>query len=250
MLMRRPLIAANWKMNKTISEAGDFIKSFLPSVCNASDADIVIAPPFTALSVCRELLKGTNVKLSAQDVFYEEKGAFTGEISPGMLKDTGCEYVIIGHSERRQYLLETDDIVNRKMTASLRNGLGIIFCIGESLDERESGKTFERLDVQLENGLRGIDAQGVVVAYEPVWAIGTGRTAAPEQAQEVHGHIRGKLAEICAYADAIRIIYGGSVTTENIDSLMACPDVDGALVGGASLKPDSFERIVKFKRGI
>lgn len=237
-------------MNKTISEAQDFILASLPYLGVVEDADIVIAPSFTALFAMAELLKGTNVKLSAQDVFYEEKGAFTGEVSPYMLKDAGCEYVIIGHSERRQYFHETDEIVNRKIAASLKTGLGVIFCIGETLNERESGKTFERLDTQLSNGLKGIDMQGLVVAYEPIWAIGTGRTATPEQAQETHRHIRGKLAEICAGADKIRIIYGGSVTPENIDMVMECKDIDGALVGGASLKPDSFGQIVKFKRGI
>lgn len=237
-------------MNKTISEAQDFIRASLPYLGAVEDADIVIAPPFTALSAMAELLKGTNVKISAQDVFYEEKGAFTGEISPGMLRDAGCEYVIIGHSERRQYFHETDEIVNRKIAASLKKGLGIVFCIGETLNEREAGKTFEKLDMQLSGGLKDVDVQGLVVAYEPIWAIGTGRTATPEQAQEAHRHIRGRLAEMCSGAEAVRIIYGGSVTPENIDTLMECKDIDGALVGGASLKPDSFGRIVKFKRGI
>lgn len=237
-------------MNKTISEAQDFVRASLPYLGTVEDADIVIAPPFTALSAMSEFLKGTNVKLSAQDVFYEEKGAFTGEVSPAMLKDVGCEYVIIGHSERRQYFQETDNIVNRKISASLKKGLGIIFCIGETLNEREAGKTFEKLDTQIAAGLKDVDVQGIVVAYEPIWAIGTGRTATPEQAQETHRYIRGRLAEMYSDAVAVRIIYGGSVTPENVDTLMECKDIDGALVGGASLIPDSFEGIVKFKRGI
>lgn len=248
--MRRPFIAANWKMNKTVSEARGFIDAFLPSIRHVDDADIVIAPPFTLLYTMAEMLKGTQVKLSAQDVFYEEKGAFTGEVSPIMLRDAGCEYVIVGHSERRQYFNETDEIVNRKVRISQKNGLGVIFCIGESLGEREAGKTYDTLNRQLENGLKDADAMGLVVAYEPVWAIGTGRTATPEQAQDAHRFIRERLREIySSHADSVRILYGGSVTPDNIDALMACPDVDGALVGGASLMPDSFERIVKFKRG-
>jgi triosephosphate isomerase len=249
-LMRRPFIAANWKMNKTVPEAMDFIYSFLPSVRDVKDADVVIAPPFTALFAVAEKLVGTNVNLSAQNLFYEEKGAFTGEVSAPMLVDAGCEYVIIGHSERRQYFGETDEVVNRKIRTARKNGLTVIFCIGESLQEREAAMTFDILNRQLVNGLKEIDVHKLVVAYEPVWAIGTGRTATPEQAQDAHGYIRSKLRELYTDdADSVRILYGGSVTPENVDSLMACPDVDGALVGGASLKPGSFERIVKFKRG-
>ena len=248
--MRRPFIAANWKMNKTIPEAMDFLHRFLPAVSDIRDADIVIAPPFTALFGLAEKLVGTNVSLSAQNVYYEEKGAFTGEISPGMLEDVGCDYVLVGHSERRQYFHESDETANRKITISQKHGLSVIFCIGESLSQREAGKTFEVLTQQIRNGLRDVDAQKLVVAYEPVWAIGTGKTATPDQAQEAHQFIRSRLREIYHdYADSLRIIYGGSVTTENIDSLMACPDLDGALVGGASLNPDSFQRIVQFRRG-
>jgi len=248
--MRRPCLAANWKMNKTIPEALEFVHSFLPSVSGIHDADIVLAPPFTPLFAIAEKLAGTEVKLAAQNVFYEEKGAFTGEVSPVMLRDAGCEYVIVGHSERRQYFHESDEIINRKIKASLKSGLRVIFCIGESLSERETGKTFEVLAGQIRNGLRDVDGEGLIVAYEPVWAIGTGKTATPEQAQEAHSYIRSRLREVFAgRADTIRILYGGSVTPENIDRLMACPDVDGGLVGGASLKSESFERIVKFKRG-
>jgi triosephosphate isomerase len=250
LMVRRPFIAANWKMNKTVPEAIDFIGSVAPAVKGIHDVDIVVAPPFTALYSVREKLRGTNIKLSAQNVFYEEKGAFTGEISPLMLKDAGCEYVIIGHSERRQYFGETDDSVNRKIRVSQRNGLDVILCVGEFLSDREAGRTYDILKTQILNGLSGIELKGDVVAYEPVWAIGTGKTATPDQAQEVHSYIRKKLGELYgSLADSIRILYGGSVTPENVDSLMACPDVDGALVGGASLKAESFEKIVKFKRG-
>ncbi len=235
-------------MNKTISETRGFLKEFIPSARDAVNVDIVIAPPFTSLPAAAEDIKGTNIKLASQDVFYEEKGAFTGEVAPNMLVDSGCSHVIIGHSERRQYFNETDETVNKKIKASKKNGLGVIFCIGESLDQRESGKTFDILSREIENGLKDVDADNIVVAYEPIWAIGTGRTAAPEQAQEAHAYIRKRIRVLYGNkADEIRIIYGGSVTPENIDSLMACADVDGALVGGASLKPESFVRIVKFK---
>lgn len=248
--MIRPFIAANWKMNKTILEAKEFVNAFAPSVSDINDIDIVIAPSFTALFSVAELIKGSNIKLSAQNVFYEEKGAYTGEVSALMLKDVGCDYVIIGHSERRHYFGEDDEILNNKVKVALRNGLEVIFCIGETLKEREEGKTFDVLERQLKEGLRDIDLSRIVIAYEPVWAIGTGRTASPEQAQEAHAHIRNKLKDLYVAADTVRILYGGSVTPDNIDDLMACPDVNGALVGGASLKPESFERIVRFKRRV
>ncbi len=236
-------------MNKTVPEAMDFIYSFLPAVEKVKDADIVIAPPFTALFGIAERLAGTNVMLSAQNVFYEEKGAFTGEVSPPMLVDVGCEFVIVGHSERRQYFGETDEVLNRKMLISQKAGLSVIFCVGETLKEREAARTYEVVRRQAVTGLRGADAKRLVVAYEPVWAIGTGKTASPEQAQDAHKFIRNTLKEVFpGDADSLRILYGGSVTPENVDSLMACPDVDGALVGGASLKPESFEKIVKFRR--
>ena len=248
--MRRPFIAANWKMNKTVPESMDFIYAFLPAVADVKDVDIVLAPPFTSLFAVAERLAGTNVGLSAQDLFYEEKGAFTGEVSAPMLEDVGCDYVIVGHSERRQYFNETDDVVNKKSKIAQKNGLSVIFCIGESLKEREAGMTFDVLERQLVNGLKDVDVRKLIVAYEPVWAIGTGRVATPEQAQEAHRYIRNILGKIYKNdADSVRILYGGSVAPDNVDKLMACPDVDGALVGGASLKPDSFEMIVKFKRG-
>ena len=247
--MRTPFIAANWKMNKTVGETRSFLNEFLPLVRAAKGVDIVIAPPFTSLPAASALLEGSNVRLAAQDIFYEEKGAYTGEVSPGMLADVGCAQVIAGHSERRQYFKETDETVNRKIKAALKHGLNAIFCIGESLEERESGKTFDVLKREIEGGLREVPAGGIVVAYEPIWAIGTGKTATTEQAQEAHKYIRERLAAL--YGDAareIRILYGGSVTPDNIDSLMACADVDGALVGGASLKADSFAKIVNFKK--
>jgi triosephosphate isomerase len=247
--MRTPFIAANWKMNKTISETREFMSKFIPSIKDLFNIDIAIAPPFTSLKVVAENLENANILLAAQDVFYEEKGAYTGEISPLMLIDIGCKYVIVGHSERRQYFKETDDIVNKKIRAAKKAGLGIIFCIGETLEERESKKTFDVLQMEIEKGLGDIDAGNIVVAYEPIWAIGTGKTATTGQAQEAHSYIRERLRILYGNKpDEMRIIYGGSVTPENIDALMACKDVDGALVGGASLKVESFTRIVKFRK--
>jgi triosephosphate isomerase (TIM) len=247
--MRKPFIAANWKMNKLVSETREFLMNFIPAVQEVSDVDIVIAPPFTSLAEAAKEIGNTNVMLAAQDVFYEEKGAYTGEISPHMLIDLGCKHVIIGHSERRQYFQETDEIVNKKIRAAKSAGLRVIFCIGESLEEREAGKTFEILQRETEKGLKDIDPEGMVVAYEPIWAIGTGKTATPAQAQEAHARIRERLHVLYGNkADELCILYGGSVTPENIDSLMDCQDIDGALVGGASLKVDSFIRIVKFRK--
>jgi triosephosphate isomerase len=199
--------------------------------------------------VAAEKVKNTNILLAAQDVFHEEKGAYTGEISPPMLVDIGCAYVIIGHSERRQHHRETDDIINKKIKAVRNSDLGVIFCIGESLEERDAGKTFEILEREIRNGLEGVGPEKIVVAYEPIWAIGTGKTASPDQAQEAHAFVREKLKALYGNkADELCILYGGSVTPDNVDILMACNDVDGALVGGASLKVESFSRIVKFKR--
>jgi len=247
--MRKPFIAANWKMHKTIPEAREFLSAFIPQVKDVKDVTIAIAPPFTSLSAVAEQLNNTHIILAAQNMFYEEKGAYTGEISPFMLVDIGCRYVIAGHSERRQYFHETDNIVNKKIKAAQKSGLGVIFCIGESLAEREAGKTLDILQRKLEGGLDGIDPKDIVIAYEPIWAIGTGRTATPAQAQEAHANIREKLRSLYGNkADELCILYGGSVTPENVDSLMECVDVDGALVGGASLKADSFARIVKFRK--
>ncbi|RMG71099.1 MAG: triose-phosphate isomerase [Nitrospirae bacterium] len=248
--MRRPLIAANWKMHKTTEETREFITRFVPLVEDVQDVEIVIAPPFTSLAVAAKFLKGSNVKLAGQNLFWEEKGAFTGEISAPMLRDVECEYVIVGHSERRQYFGETDETVNRRVRAAHASGLKVILCIGETLEQREAGSTFDVLKTQLLGGLKDIDAhEMLVIAYEPVWAIGTGKTATPEQAEEAHQFIRQQLSGIYGsdVADRIRILYGGSVKPENVASLMAQPDVDGGLVGGASLKPDSFAKIVRFK---
>ena len=242
--MRKPFIAANWKMNKTIEDTSEFINSFIPMVNDVSQVDILIAPPFTSLSSASGLLKNTNVKLGAQNVYFEEKGAYTGEISPGMLLSAGCSCVIIGHSERRQYFRETDEIVNRKIKLARSSGLEVILCIGESLQEREAHKTFDVLDTQLSGSLQDVSLDGITIAYEPIWAIGTGKTATPDQANEAHTFIRGWLGKNKDGADSIRIQYGGSVTPDNIEILMSQPEVDGALVGGASLKPDSFAKLV------
>ena len=242
--MRKPFIAANWKMNKTVGETGDFINSFLPLVKKVKGVDVLIAPPFTSLGIARQLLKDADIKLGAQNVFYEEKGAFTGEISVEMLLSAGCSHVIIGHSERRQHFFETDEIVNKKTKISRKSGLEVILCIGESLEEREDNKTFKVLESQLAGSLKDMKLDGITIAYEPIWAIGTGKTATPEQANEAHAFIRKWLKEYDRGSDDIRILYGGSVTPENITFLISEPEIDGALVGGASIKPDSFAKIV------
>src|SRR4030067_2947474 len=209
--MPKPLIAANWKMNKTIEETEDFISSFL-LIKDTADVDIFIASPFTSLSIASRLLQGTDIKLGAQNVFYEEKGAFTGEVSPAMLLSVNCSHVIIGHSERRQYFSETDEIVNKKIKTARKNNLNVILCIGESLKEREDNKTFEVLEKQLTGSLKDTDLNGMIIAYEPIWAIGTGKTATKEQANEAHAFIRGWLKKNREGAEKLRILYGGSVT--------------------------------------
>jgi len=235
-------------MNKTAAETRAFLNDFIPLVADANNVDIVIAPPFTSLCAAAELLSDSPIHLAAQNLFYEEKGAYTGEIAPYMLTDAGCSHVIIGHSERRHYFKETDEVLNRKTIIAGKHELKVIFCIGESLEEREAGKTFDVLNREICEGLKDVPAAGITVAYEPIWAIGTGKTATTEQAQEAHHYIRERLAALYgAAAGEIRILYGGSVTADNVDALMSCNDVDGALVGGASLKPDIFSRIVKFK---
>lgn len=248
---RVPILAGNWKMNKTASEARDLASRLLPLVAGVKDREIVLAPPFTALAAVAEATKGTSLALSAQDLFWEEKGAFTGQISAEMLLDLGCKYVIIGHSERRQFFGETDATVQKKLRQALNKGLLPIVCVGETLAEREAGKAHEVIERQLLGALANVtvaEMQKVVLAYEPVWAIGTGKTATPEQAQEIHAFIRAKITGLYnnETADAVRIQYGGSVTPENVSSLMAMPDIDGALVGGASLKPESFAALVNF----
>ncbi len=249
---RKPIIAGNWKMNKTSKEARDLAQKLIPLVSGVNNRDIVLAPPFTALPAVAEMIKGTEMALGAQNMSWEDKGAFTGEVSAEMLLDLGCKYVIIGHSERRQYFGETDETVNKKLRQALNKGLMPIVCVGETLKEREGGKANEVIERQVAGALKGITAaemQKIVIAYEPVWAIGTGKTATPEQANEIHSFIRQKIK--AAYgtetADSLRIQYGGSVTPENVSSLMAMPDIDGALVGGASLKPESFAALANFR---
>jgi triosephosphate isomerase len=248
---RRPIIAGNWKMNKTTVEACDLVRKIAYAVVNVTDREVVIAPPFTAIYALQDAVRETNIHLAAQNMHWEDKGAFTGEISAEMLLDSGCKYVIIGHSERRQHFGETDETVNKKMKQALKKGLLPIMCVGETLAEREADKLNDVISRQVTNGLKDVAAeamQRVVLAYEPVWAIGTGKTATPEQANDVHALIRGKIKLLydAGIAEGIRIQYGGSVTPENVSALMAMPDIDGALVGGASLKPESFAALVKF----
>ncbi len=249
---RLPFIAGNWKMNKTVAEAIDLAKQLKASLSGIEGVEVAVAPPFTALFVVRKELEGSPIQLAAQNLFWEEKGAFTGEIAPPMLKEVGCHYVILGHSERRQFFGETDETVNRKVRATLSQGLKVIFCIGETLKEREEGKTFAVIERQLPGGLKDIRKEemgSIVIAYEPVWAIGTGKTATPEQAEEVHGFIRKKLVQLYSkeIAEGVRIQYGGSVTPENVKGLMGQENIDGALVGGASLKSETFSKIVRFR---
>ena len=247
--MRTPFIAANWKMYKTVHEAVVFVKEFRSLVKDMVQVEIVLAPPFTALHAVAEAARSSIVGVAGQNLHWEREGAFTGEISAGMLKEAGAEYVIIGHSERRRLFGETDQSVNRRLVAALGASLTPIVCIGETLEEREAGQTLPVLDRQIKDGLDGLTADQVgalVVAYEPVWAIGTGRNATPEQAGEAHAHIRGRLRQWFGgpAADACHVIYGGSVKPDNIHDLIVLPDVDGALVGGASLDVRAFAGIV------
>ncbi|MDO8524937.1 MAG: triose-phosphate isomerase, partial [Candidatus Omnitrophota bacterium] len=240
----------NWKMNKNIAESIDLANSIKKSLYDVEEVEIVLCPPFTSLSDVNEIAIESNIKLGAQDVYWEKEGAFTGEISSGMLKNAGCEYCIVGHSERRQFFGETNETVNKKTKALLKDGLKPIVCVGEKLEERKSGKTFQVVKDHVVNSLAGLtkdDMQNVVIAYEPVWAIGTGVNATKDEAQEVHKYIRGLLKEMFGdeIAKSVRIQYGGSVKPENIKELIQQEDVDGALVGGASLKAETFVRIVR-----
>ena len=248
--MRTPIIVGNWKLNKTIREAVELVAALQPLVADVTDVEIVVAPVFTGLSAVAQVLTGRHIRLAAQDVFWEDSGAFTGEVSPGMLKDVGCDYVIIGHSERRQYFNETNEGVNRKAKAAHTHGLIPIICAGESLEEREAGKTGAVVKDHVVEGIAGLSEDQIVstvIAYEPVWAIGTGHNATPDQAQEVHGLIRSLLSEIylAEVASQVRIQYGGSVKPDNAAALIAQPDVDGALVGTASWEAESFAQIIK-----
>jgi triosephosphate isomerase (TIM) len=249
---RRRVIAGNWKMFKTQAETRAFFAAFAPLVANAKHCDIVVAPPFTAIPAAVEAAKNTNIAISSQDVYWEKEGAFTGQISTGMLVEAGCRYAIIGHSERRQFFGETDESVAKKTKAALAAGLTPIVCVGEHLSHRESGQTHHVCKTQFDGGPGSLTAEEfsrILIAYEPVWAIGTGRTATPGIAADVHRFLRQCAAEklSAAHASALRILYGGSVKPDNIQGLMAQEELDGALVGGASLDPKSFASIVHFK---
>lgn len=248
--MRKTVIAGNWKMYKTNKEAVEVLTQLKDLTKDVSTVDIVIGAPFTCLSDAVKAVKGSNVKIAAENVYPKEEGAYTGEVSPKMLKDIGVEYVILGHSERREYFGETDKFINQKVKAVLEYGMTPIFCIGEKLEDRESGKTLDVNTRQIKGGLAGLsqeEAKKVIVAYEPVWAIGTGKTATPEMAQETHKEIRNVLAEMFGkdVAEEITIQYGGSMKPENAKDLLSQADIDGGLVGGASLKADSFFEIIK-----
>ena len=251
--MRKPVIAGNWKMFKTVGDSVATALALKPLVANANHCEVVIAPVFTALKSVADRLEGSNIKVAAQNCATEQKeGAFTGEVAATMVRDAGCSHVIVGHSERRQYYSETDAMVSQKTQAGLAAGLTVIVCVGETLEQRDQGNAESVVRNQLEGGLTGLtasDLDRIIVAYEPVWAIGTGRTATPEQAQEMHAFIRRVFAErhSAAAAESLRVLYGGSVKPDNIAGLMKKPDIDGALVGGASLKAESFAEIVNFR---
>jgi triosephosphate isomerase len=249
--MRKKLIAANWKMYKTAAQAQEFLRAFLPLVADHDRDEVVLCPPFTAIAAVVEGVAGTSVGVGGQDLYWEKEGAFTGEISAGMLVATGCTHVIIGHSERRQYFGETDDTVNRKLKSALEARLTPIVCVGEVIQEREAGVTEDVLRRQCTGALRGFSgekAQKLVMAYEPVWAIGTGKTATPQMAAEAHRVIRAQAAQALGkeVADGLRILYGGSVKPDNARALMSEEEIDGGLVGGASLDAKSFAAIVKY----
>lgn len=251
-MSRTPLLAGNWKMHGTRREALALATALAQSVGHVRGREVAIAPPFTALEVVGPAIAGTSIRLAAQHVHWEPKGAFTGEIAVGMLREAGCAYVIIGHSERRQFFGETNETVNRRLHAVLGAGLMPIVCVGETLEEREADATVAVITRQVETAFAGVRSEqiaGCVIAYEPVWAIGTGRTATPGQAEEVHHHIRRQLIGLgsATTADRVRILYGGSVKPDNVDALMAEPDIDGALVGGASLDAVAFARIVQYE---
>lgn len=251
--MRKPVIAGNWKMYKSLSDAVETSLALKPLVANANHCEVVIAPVFTAIKTVADRLEGSNIKVAGQDCSTEvEEGAHTGEVAAFMLRDVGARYVIVGHSERRQLYFETDSMVSRKARAAIDSGLTVIVCVGESLAQRDQGIAENVVAGQLKGGFNDLTAQDldrIILAYEPVWAIGTGRTATPEQAQEMHAFIRRVFADrhSTGAADALRILYGGSVKPDNIAGLMSQPDIDGALVGGASLKADSFSKIVNYK---
>jgi triosephosphate isomerase len=248
---RRPFIAGNWKLNTRIHSGEELVRKLCPLVKDVVNVDVVIAPPFTTIFHLTGIVAEGPIKLCAQNLFWEDNGAYTGEISPRMVVDIGCEYVILGHSERRLYFHETDETVNKRVLAALETGLKVIVCVGEILEEREEGKAIRKVTEQTLKALKDVSPDmmsRVIIAYEPVWAIGTGRVASPEDAQEIHLALRGQLKESFGepVSEQTRIIYGGSVKPDNIAGLMAKPDIDGALVGGASLDAESFAKIVKF----
>ena len=247
--MRKPMIAGNWKMYKDVNEAVSLVNGIKRAVFDVENVDVVVIPPYVDLSDVGEMITEGCISLGAQNCFWEEEGAFTGEISPKMLKSVGCKYVVIGHSERRKYFCETDDTVNARIKAATNSGLIPIMCVGETLEERESEKTMEVVKTQIVGGLKDLSAdfiKDLVIAYEPVWAIGTGKTASPQQAQEVHAMIRSLLVEMYSaeLSENKRILYGGSVKPDNVEELMQETDIDGGLIGGASLKEDSFAALV------
>lgn len=248
--MKRYMIAGNWKMNMLRAEATELTHNIVEGVADVEDnLDIVLAPPYTSLDIVKGIISNADIKLSAQDVFWEDRGAYTGEVSPAMLIDAGCEWTIIGHSERRGILGETDEIVRKKIDASLADGLGVIVCVGETLEHREQGHTIDVVTAQVESAITNLeldDLSRLVIAYEPIWAIGTGKNATPEQAEEVHATIREITGNIFPQDfDSVRIIYGGSVNVDNIRELINMENIDGALIGGAGLDADSFVSIVK-----
>ena len=249
---RIPMIAGNWKMHLNAKEAGELALALKKGLSPDLPHEVLVAPTYTNLWVVREALAGSKIILSSQDVHWEEKGAFTGAVSPTQVIDAGCTHAIIGHSERRKIFGETDEIVNKKMKAALKYKITPVLCIGETLEEREAQQTYRVLETQLTGAFAGLKAEEVscvVIAYEPVWAIGTGKTATPEQAQDAHTFVRKQMERLYGrdYASAVRILYGGSVKADNIDTLMAMPDIDGALVGGESLKADKFLRVIHFE---
>lgn len=248
--MRKPMIAGNWKMNKTLTEAVELASLVKRGAYGAENVEIMVAPPFVVLADVSEVLAGSGVITSAQNCHWEKEGAYTGEVSADMIKSVGATHVIIGHSERRKYFAETDDTVRRKVHLALASGLVPVVCVGETLEEREAEKTLEVVSSQVKGALSGIEeenASGIVLAYEPVWAIGTGKTASPEQAQEVHAMIRKLLSELYSsqLAGSMRILYGGSMNPGNCEALLSEEDIDGGLIGGASLKAESFVDIIK-----
>ena len=250
--MRKPIIGGNWKMNKTVRDAVQTVQDLRERIGGVEGVEVVVFPPFTVLGPVEKALKGTSIGLGAQNMYWETEGSYTGEISAPMLVDLGCRYVILGHSERRQYFGETDDGINRKIKSALTFGLTPVVCVGETLKQRKEGSFKRIVESQLELCLKGIDSQEadrIVIAYEPVWAIGTGLTASPQQAEEMHSFVRKLLAKVFGgdLADSMRVQYGGSVKPENMKELMREPDIDGALVGGASLDASSFAKIVKYE---